>query len=137
MSLCSTWVVQYVGRAVRGSRSTWVMQYVGHAVRGSCSTRVMQYAGHAVYTWVTQYMGRAVHESWSTWVMEYVGHGDEMPPGHSQCHLVRQNSKQYHPGDDWRAINGGTVATEKTAVVWTCLEDASPSPPETTCAKQT
>ena len=24
----------------------------------------------------------------------------EMPLGHSQCHLVEQNSKQYHPGDD-------------------------------------
>ena len=61
----------------------------------------------------------------------------EMPLGHSQCHLVGQNSKQYHPEDDWRAINGGPVATEKTAVVWTCLEDASPLPPGTTCTKQT
>ena len=48
-----------------------------------------------------------------------------MPPGHSQHHLVGQNSKQYLPGHDGRAINGGPVAKGKTAVLWTCLEDAA------------
>ena len=30
-----TWVMQYVGHAVRGSWSTWLTEYVGHGVRGS------------------------------------------------------------------------------------------------------
>ena len=36
---------------------------------------------------------------------------------HPWCHLVGQNAEHYHPREDWGAISGGAVATEKVAVI--------------------
>ena len=42
---------------------------------------------------------------------------------------VGQNAEHHHPRENQGATSGGPVATEKGAVVWTCVEDANPSSP--------